>query len=185
MLWIRKKKIKTQHTKSSKQDLISNSHVLFEVKTVRDSGFMNDRIALVSHSFAFVWTRLWFVFTRLYWSGLSFVFESSLLICTGLSSSSLVSHSSALVLPLVCNISNNFFYDQKTLSLNRSHKKRKDSLETRAVLKEIFMLCWNLENGPKHRGWLLKTLLSLKLISYLQAIFVLIWMKQTLIWFSL
>ena len=119
---------------------------------------MNDRIALVSHSFAFVWTRLSFVFTRLYWSGLSFVFESCLLICTGLSfvfTRLIRMHSSChssviLVIP--------FCYDQKTLSLNHSHKKRKDSLETRAVLKEIFMLCWNLENGPKHRGWLQKNI---------------------------
>ena len=44
---------------------------------------------------------------------------------------------------------------------NHSHKKQKDSLETRAVLIEIFMLCWNLPSGPKHRGWLQKkTLLS-------------------------
>ena len=31
-----------------------------------------------------------------------------------------------------------------------------DSLETLAVLTEIFMLCWNLPSGPKHRGWLQK-----------------------------
>ena len=30
--------------------------------------------------------------------------------------------------------------------------KRKDSLETQAFHLEIFMLCWNLVNGPKHRG---------------------------------
>ena len=68
-----------------------------------------------------------------------------------------------------------------------SHKKRKDSLETRAILIEIFMLCWNLPSGPKHWGWLQKkkTLLSLKEISCLQMIFVLIWAKQTLIWFNL
>ena len=30
------------------------------------------------------------------------------------------------------------------------------SLETRAVLIEIFMLCWNLPSGPKHHGWLKK-----------------------------
>ena len=33
-----------------------------------------------------------------------------------------------------------------------SHSKRKDSLETRAVYIEICMLCWNLVNGPEHRG---------------------------------
>ena len=36
--------------------------------------------------------------------------------------------------------------------LNHSHKKRKDSLEARVVLIEIFMLCWNLPRHPKHRG---------------------------------
>ena len=53
--------------------MISNLHVLFEVKTVGDSGFMNDRIALVSHSSSLVCTRL------------SFVFDSSSLVCTHLS----------------------------------------------------------------------------------------------------
>ena len=54
------------------------------------------------------------------------------------------------------------------------HKhKETDSLETRAVLIEIFMLCWNLSSGSKHRGSLQKkTWLSLKGISYLQVIFV-------------
>ena len=33
-----------------------------------------------------------------------------------------------------------------------SHKKRKDSLEARAVLIEISVLCWNLPSGPKHWG---------------------------------
>ena len=48
------------------------------------------------------------------------------------------------------------------------------------------MLCWNLPSGPKHRGWShQKTLLSLKRISCLQMIIVLIWMKETLIWFNL
>ena len=53
------------------------------------------------------------------------------------------------------------------------------SLETGAVSTEIFMLCWNLPSGPKHQGWLQKG------ISCLQVIFVLIWMKQTLICFIL
>ena len=39
---------------------------------------------------------------------------------------------------------------------DHSHKKQEDSLETRAVLIEIFMLCWNLPSSPKHRGWLQK-----------------------------
>ena len=70
---------------------------------------MNDRIALFSHSSALVSHSSSFVCTRL-----SFVFDPSLLVCTGLSfvftrlhSSVLVSHSSARVLPLICNISNN------------------------------------------------------------------------------
>ena len=66
---------------------------------------------------------------------------------------------------------------------DHSHQKQENSLETRAALIEIFILCWNL---PKHRGWLQKeTLLSLKGISCLQAFFLLIWIKQTLIWFNL
>ena len=44
------------------------------------------------------------------------------------------------------------------LELNHSHKKRKDSLETRVVLTEIFMLCWNLPSGPRHRGSLQKNI---------------------------
>ena len=40
-------------------------------------------------------------------------------------------------------------------SSNRSLKKRKDILETRAVLMEISMLSWNLPSGPKRRGSLL------------------------------
>ena len=67
-----------------------------------------------------------------------------------------------------------------------SHKKWKDSLETRVVLKEISMLCWNLPSGLKQRGHLKKkTWLSLKGISCLQVLFMLIWMKQSLIWFNL
>ena len=60
---------------------------------------MNERIVLVSHLSALVWTRLSFVFTRLY----------SSLICLWLVFTRLHSslNSSALVLPLVCNISNN------------------------------------------------------------------------------
>ena len=37
-------------------------------------------------------------------------------------------------------------------------QKRKDSLETRAVLKEMSMLSCNLTSGPKHRGSLLKNM---------------------------
>ena len=44
------------------------------------------------------------------------------------------------------------------LELNHSHKKRKDSLETRVVLIEISMLCWHLPSGPKHWGSLQKNM---------------------------
>ena len=33
-----------------------------------------------------------------------------------------------------------------------------DSLETRALLIETSMLCGDLPNGPKHRGWLQKNI---------------------------
>ena len=39
-----------------------------------------------------------------------------------------------------------------------SHKKQKDSLETRAVLIEISMLCRNFPSVPKKRGSLLKNM---------------------------
>ena len=39
---------------------------------------------------------------------------------------------------------------------DHSHKKQEDSLETRAALIEVFILCWNLPSSPKHRGWLQK-----------------------------
>ena len=42
--------------------------------------------------------------------------------------------------------------DKVLFNIYHSHKKRKDSLETRAVHTEICMLCWNLVSGPKHRG---------------------------------
>ena len=44
------------------------------------------------------------------------------------------------------------------------------------------MLCWNLPSGPKHRGWLQKNIEENKLFA---GDFMLIWMKQTLIWFNL
>ena len=44
------------------------------------------------------------------------------------------------------------------------------------------MLCWNLPSGPKHRGWLQKNIEGNKLFA---GDFVLIWIKQTLIWFNL
>ena len=60
-----------------------------------------------------------------------------------------------------------------------------DSLETRAVLIETFMLCWNLPSGPKHRGWLQKNIAFPEGNKLFAGDFVLIWMKQTLIWFNL
>ena len=48
------------------------------------------------------------------------------------------------------------------------------------------MLCWNLSSGPKHPGWLQKKTIALPEGNKLFAgDFVLIWMKQTLIWFNL
>ena len=48
------------------------------------------------------------------------------------------------------------------------------------------MLCWNLPSGPKHHGWLQKkSVLSLEGMSSFAGDFVLIWMKQRLIGFSL
>ena len=82
-----------------------------------------------------------------------------------------------------------YFYISKNITsytlLHDSHKKREDSLGTRAILIEIFMLCWNLPSSPKLWGVLQKIWLSLKGITCLQVIFVLIWMKQTLIWYNL
>ena len=46
------------------------------------------------------------------------------------------------------------------LYFNHIHKKRKDSLETRAVYIEIAWVSWNLPNGPKHRGSILKNMAS-------------------------
>ena len=82
-----------------------------------------------------------------------------------------------------------YFYISKNITsytlLHDSHKKREDSLETRAILIEIFMLYWNLPSSPKLWRALQKIWLSLKGITCLQVIFVLIWMKQTLIWYNL
>ena len=51
---------------------------------------------------------------------------------------------------------------------------------------KLSILCWNLPSGPTHRGSLWKKHgFPLKGISCLQVIFVLTWMKQTLIWFNL
>ena len=82
-----------------------------------------------------------------------------------------------------------FGFQKLKISFSHSHKKQTEIILTRVVLMEISMLCWNLSSSPKHRGSLPKkpkrTWLSLKGISCLHVIFVLIWMKQTLIWFNL
>ena len=44
--------------------------------------------------------------------------------------------------------------------LIHSHKKRKDSLEVRAVYIEIPWVSGNLPNAPKHRGSILKNIAS-------------------------
>ena len=51
--------------------------------------------------------------------------------------------------------------DIESAWLYHSHKKRKDSLETRAVLIEVFMACWNFSSRPKHRGSLQKKNIAL------------------------
>ena len=49
-----------------------------------------------------------------------------------------------------------------TCYLDHSHKKRKDSLEKQAVHIGVYMLCWNLVNGPKHRGSFLDNMVCTK-----------------------
>ena len=68
------------------------------------------------------------------------------------------------------------------ISFHHSRKKRKDSLETLSR-----NLCYvDIYRAPKSPGITSKKpWVSLKGISRLQVIFVLIWMKQTLIWLSL
>ena len=63
------------------------------------------------------------------------------------------------------------------------HSHKKDILKTQAVLTDISMSCWNLPSGRKYRGSSKKkTWLSLTGISCSEVIFVLIWVKHTLIW---
>ena len=50
-----------------------------------------------------------------------------------------------------------FWYD---CSFQHSHKKWKDSLETQAVYIEIPSVSWNLLNGQKHQGSILKNMAS-------------------------
>ena len=59
------------------------------------------------------------------------------------------------------------------------------AIVTWVVLIEISVLCSNLTSGQSNMDHFNKTWLSLKGISCLHVIFVLIWMKQTLIWFNL
>ena len=72
-------------------------------------------------------------------------------------------------------------------SLRHSHKRQEDCLETRFVFIEIFMLSRNSPNRPKHRGLLTgeKIWLSLKRTSYLQMIFILLWIAWTMVCFHL
>ena len=51
---------------------------------------------------------------------------------------------------------------QPVLKQNHSHKKRKNSLETRSIHTKYYILCWNLANNPKHRRWSLKNLACAK-----------------------
>ena len=51
-------------------------------------------------------------------------------------------------------------FSRLRVQLNHSHKKWKDSLETRPVYIEIPLLSGNLPNGPKHRGSILKNMAS-------------------------
>ena len=50
--------------------------------------------------------------------------------------------------------------EEEVIALYHSHKKRKDSLETRAVYIENPLVSWNLPNGPKHRASVLKNMAS-------------------------
>ena len=54
-----------------------------------------------------------------------------------------------------------FQLDNSTFSvLYHSHKKQKDSLETRAVYIETSLVSWNLLNGQKHWGSVLRNMAS-------------------------
>ena len=52
-----------------------------------------------------------------------------------------------------------------------------DSLQTRAVLIEIFMVCWNLSSGSKHRDDFKKNIAFPEGNKQFAGNFVLIWMK--------
>ena len=45
---------------------------------------------------------------------------------------------------------------------DHSHKKWKDSMKTRVSYIEISLVSWNLPNGPKHQGSILKNMASSK-----------------------
>ena len=55
--------------------------------------------------------------------------------------------------------------------LNHSHKKRKDSLETRAVYTEILVVSWNLPNILKYRGSILRNMASFEIDQVLAGAF--------------
>ena len=55
--------------------------------------------------------------------------------------------------------------------LNHSHKKRKDSLETRAVYTEISVVSWNLPNILKYRGSILRNMASFEIDQVLAGAF--------------
>ena len=60
------------------------------------------------------------------------------------------------IYPKLLHILHSLSYQSTKICEFHSHKKRRDSLETRAILTEIFMLCWNLPSGSKHRRLLQK-----------------------------
>ena len=73
-------------------------------------------------------------------------------------------------------------YLVRSFSICTSHKKRNNSLETRAVHIKIYMLCWNLASGPKHRDQFKIIWLALKGINHLGVTCMLFWIKQRLIY---
>ena len=58
--------------------------------------------------------------------------------------------------------SNTFQGNCKSFDLNHTHKKRNDSLDTRAVFIEISLVFLNLSNGPKHWGSTLRNTVNSK-----------------------
>ena len=79
------------------------------------------------------------------------------------------------------------FFKPYAIETNASSMKPISTLHIIIVTRNGKILPKSLPSRPKHRGllFLKKTWFSLKGMSYLQVIFVLIWMKKTLIWFNL